>query len=252
MLLHPTIDNLRHLKLSGMIQALESQMQTPEITDMSFDDRFGMLVDAEVATKDTRRLQGRLRSAKLRQAVCIEDLDFRAPRGLDRTLLTTLASSQWLALHRNVLIDGPTGSGKSFIACALAQKCCRDGYTAMYERATKLFHELAIAKATGQYSKLLASIARKDVLVIDDFGLAVLTDEQRHDLLEIVEDRYERRSTIIAGQVPIDKWHEVIGEPTIADAILDRLVHNAYKIRIKTQDSLRKAKHAPSVDNTQL
>lgn len=252
MLLHPTIDNLRQLKLSGMIQALESQMQTPEAVDLSFDDRFGMLVDAEVVARDSSRLQGRLRTAKLRQSVCMEDLDFRTPRGLDRSLFAKLATSQWISSHKNVLIDGPTGSGKSFIACALAQKSCRDGYTAVYERATSLFHQLAIAKATGQYSKLLTSIARKDVLVIDDFGLAVLTDEQRHDFLEIMEDRYERRSTVIAGQLPIDNWHEVIGEPTIADAILDRLVHNAYKIRIKTKESLRKGKHRESDDTIEF
>jgi DNA replication protein DnaC len=163
-----------------------------------------------------------LKIAQLRQSACIEDLDFRAPRGLDRALFTSLASSQWIKTHKNVLIDGPTGSGKSFIACALAQKCCRDGYSAMYERAPKLFHQLAIAKATGRYGKLLSSIARKDLIVIDDFGLTALTDEQRHDLLEIVEDRHDRRSTLIAAQLPIEKWHQAIGEPTIADAILDR------------------------------
>jgi DNA replication protein DnaC len=235
-----------------MIQALESQMQTPDVIDLAFDDRFGMLVDAEVAARDSRRLQGRLRTAQLRQTACIEDLDFRTPRGLDRSLLVKLASSQWVVKKKNVLIDGPTGSGKSFIACALAQKCCRDGYTAMYTRATKLFQELAIAKATGKYGNLLASIARKDVIVIDDFGLAVLTDEQRHDFLEIMEDRYERRSTVIAGQLPIDKWHEVIGEPTIADAILDRLVHNAYKLRIKTKESLRSKNKLDNENNENM
>lgn len=218
-------------------------MQMPDATDLPFDDRFGMLVDAEVAARDSKRLQHRLKAAQLRQSACIEDLDFRAARGLDRSLLTSLATSQWIASRRNILIDGPTGSGKSYIACALAQKCCRDGYSALYERASKLFHSLALAKATGKYGKLLASIARKDVLVIDDFALAALTDEQRHDLLEIIEDRYERRSTVIASQLPIDKWHAAIGEPTIADAILDRLVHNAYKINIKAKESMRKQKH---------
>jgi DNA replication protein DnaC len=217
-------------------------MQTPEVTELPFDDRFGMLVDAEVATQDSLRLQGRLKTAQLRQSACIEDLDFRATRGLDRSLLTSLATSQWVGTRKNVLIDGPTGSGKSFIACALAQKCCGDGYTALYERASKLFHSLSIAKATGKYSRLLSTIARKDLLIIDDFALVALTDEQRHDLLEIVEDRYERRSTLIASQLPIDKWHHAIGEPTIADAILDRLVHNAYKISIKAKESMRKSK----------
>jgi DNA replication protein DnaC len=217
-------------------------MQTPDVTELPFDDRFGMLVDAEITTRDNRRLQGRLRTAQLRQSACIEDLNFRAARGLDRSQLVSLATSQWIATRKNVLIDGPTGSGKSFIACALAQKCCRDGYSALYERASKLFHALSLAKATGRYGKLLSSIARKDLLIIDDFGLAGLTDEQRHDLLEIVEDRYERRSTLIASQLPIDKWHQAIGEPTIADAILDRLVHNAYKISIKAKESMRTPK----------
>jgi DNA replication protein DnaC len=225
-----------------MIHALESQMQMPDAVDLPFDDRFGMIVDAEVTIRDNRNLQNRLKSAQLRQSACVEDLDFRTARGLDRSLLTSLASSQWANKHKNILIDGPTGSGKSFIACALAQKACRDGYSVLYERASKLFHDLALAKATGKYDRLLASISRKAVLVIDDFGLAVLTDEQRHDLLEIVEDRYDRRSTLIAGQLPIDKWHEAIGEPTIADAILDRLVHNAYKISIKAKDSMRRQK----------
>jgi len=217
-------------------------MQTPDAMDLPFDDRFGMLVDAEVAVRDTRRLQGRLRSANLRQAAAIEDLDFRIPRGLNRTLLTKLATSAWVASHKNIIIEGPTGSGKSFMACALAQKSCRDGYSAIYYRAPKLFHELSIAKATGKYSTLLASISRKSLLVIDDFGLTVLTDEQRHDLLEIMEDRYERSSTLVAAQLPIDNWHQAIGDPTIADAILDRLVHNAYKIKINAKESIRKGK----------
>lgn len=217
-------------------------MQMPEVIELPFDDRFGMLVDAEMTSRDNRRLQGRLRTAQLRQSACIEDFDFRTARGLDRSLLLSLATSQWVATHKNVLIDGPTGSGKSFIACALAQKCCRDGYSALYERSTKLFHALSVAKATGRYANLLSSIARKDLLIIDDFGLAALTDEQRHDLLEIVEDRYERRSTLIASQLPLDKWHQAIGEPTIADAILDRLVHSAYKISIKSKESMRKTK----------
>jgi DNA replication protein DnaC len=235
-----------------MIHALESQMQMPDVTQLPFDDRFGMLVDAEVASRDNRHLQGRLKTAQLRQSACLEDLDFRSARGLDRSLLATLSTSAWVGTHKNVLIDGPTGSGKSFIACALAQKCCRDGYTALYERASKFFHSLSIAKATGKYGNLLSTIARKDLLIIDDFGLAALTDEQRHDLLEIVEDRYERRSTLIASQLPIDKWHQAIGEPTIADAILDRLVHSAYKISIRAKESMRKQKHKGEDQNKNM
>lgn len=226
-----------------MISALESQMQMPDALDLPFDDRFGMLVDAEMTTRDNRQLQSRLRVAQLRQSAAFEDIDFRTARGLDRSLFVSLADCQWLTKHRNILIDGPTGSGKSFMASALAQKACREGFSALYERTTKMFHNLALAKATGKYSKLLASIARKDLLVIDDFALAPLSEEQRHDLLEIVEDRYNRRSTIIASQLPIDTWHAAIGEPTIADAILDRLVHNAYKITIKAKESMRKPKN---------
>jgi DNA replication protein DnaC len=226
-----------------MIQALESQMQMPEALELPFDDRFGILVDAEVTARDNQRLQNRLKSAHLRQSACLEDLNFKVPRGLDRALLSTLATSQWVAKHRNILIEGPTGSGKSFIACALAQKAIRDGYTAIYERASNLFHALSLARATGKYSKHLDSIARIDVVVFDDFGLTALTDEQRHDFLEIVEARYERRSTVIAGQLPINKWHQAIGEPTIADAILDRLVHNAHKISINSKESMRSPKN---------
>lgn len=242
MLIHPTLDNLRHLKLSGMIKALESQQQMPDVQELSFDDRFGMIVDAEVASRDNRSLQSRLTKAKLRQSACIEDIDFRTARGLDRSIIANLATSQWVGQHHNVLITGPTGSGKSFITCALAQKACRDGYTAAYHRASKLFHDLAIAKSTGKYGSLVASLARKDLLVIDDFGLAVLTDEQRHDLLEIVEERYDRKSLILTSQLPIDRWHETIGDPTIADAILDRIVHNAYKLNIRAKKSMRDSK----------
>ncbi len=225
-----------------MLQALESQMQMPDVNELTFDDRFGVIVDAEMAARDSCQLQLRLKSAKLRQIACIEDLDYRSARGLDRSLLASLATCQWVVQHKNILIDGPTGSGKSYIACALAQKACRAGYSAQYERAPRLFEALSLAKATGRYTRMLASIARKDVLIIDDFGLIALTDEQRHDLLEIVDDRHERRSTIIASQLPIDKWHHAIGDPTIADAILDRLVHNAYKISIKAKESMRKPK----------
>jgi DNA replication protein DnaC len=242
MLIHPTIDNLRTLKLFGMVQALDAQMQTPEALDMIFEDRLGLLADAELTTRDNRRLQTRLKSAKLRQSACVEDVDLRVPRGLDRTLWTTLASSQWIPLHRNLSITGPTGGGKSFLSCALAQKACRDGYTCRYERASRFFSDIAISKATGTYNKLLASISRIDLIVIDDFALAPLTDEQRRDLLEIMDDRYGKRSTLIASQLPIEHWHEMIGDPTIADAILDRFVHNAHNIVLKTTESMRKPK----------
>lgn len=224
-----------------MVQALESQMQMPEALELPFEDRLGLIVDAEVVSRDNRRLQSRLKNAQLRQSSCIEDVDLRTARGVDRSTLVALATSQWIQLHQNVLIGGPTGAGKSFIACALAQKACRDGYSALYQRAPKLFHELGVAKATGRYNRVLTSISRMDLLVIDDFGLSSLNDEQRHDLLEIMEDRYDTRSTLIASQLPIEHWHATIGDPTIADAILDRVIHNAHKIQLKGE-SMRKKK----------
>ena len=225
-----------------MAQALEAQMQMPEALDLVFEDRLGLLTDAEMIARENRKLQTRLKNAKLRQSACIEDVDLKIQRGLDHALWSMLASSQYLQLHRNVRISGPTGAGKSFLACALAQKACRDGYTVVCERATRFFHDLAVTKATGMYSKFLSDIAKTDLLVIDDFLLAPLTDEQRHDLLEIMEDRYQKRSTLIASQLPFKHWHEMIGEPTIADAILDRLVHNSHDIALKIGESLRKPK----------
>jgi len=243
MLIHPTIENLRTLKLSGMVQALEAQMSMPEALDLPFEDRLGLLTDAELIARENRRLYSRLKEAKLRQSACIEDVDLKAPRDLDRTLWSSLITSQWIQRHQNVSITGPTGAGKSFLACALAHKACRDGYTVFYTRTSRLFHDIGVARATGTYSKFLASLAKKDLIVMDDFLLAPPTDEQRRDLLEIMEDRYEKRSTLIASQLPIAHWHEMIGDPTIADAILDRFVHNAHKIALQLKgDSMRKSK----------
>lgn len=240
MLIHPTLDNLRKLKLNGMLKALESQMEMTDIGDLSFEDRLGLLVEAELLACGNRQLTSRLKSANLRLSACIEDLDLKAGRGLDKSNIVALSSCDWLRLHRNVLVTGPTGSGKTYTSCALAQKACREGFTVVYERASKLFHDLSLAKATGKYLSVLAGLSKKSLLVIDDFALAPLTDEQRRDLLEIVEDRYNRRSTIVVSQVPHDHWHEIIGDPTIADAILDRLVHNAHKLQLKSKVSKRK------------
>jgi DNA replication protein DnaC len=224
-----------------MVQALERQLQNADLTDMAFEERLGLMVDAELSTRENKRLKARLRHARLKQSVCIEDVDFKATRGLDRSQLQALSTSHWIMHHQNVLIVGPTGVGKSFLACALAQKACRDDFSAQYFRASMLFHDLAVSKVTGRYARLLEILKKKDLLVIDDFGLSPLNDEQRRDLLEITEDRYEQRSTLIASQLPIEHWHEMIGDPTIADAILDRLIHNAYKIQLKGE-SLRKSK----------
>ncbi len=233
MLIHPTIANLRDLKLFGMVQALEAQLQVPEAIDLVFEDRLGLLADAELSARNNKRLQARLKGAKLRQSACVEDVDLKVPRGLDKSLWNNLVSLKWLLVQQNTAITGKTGSGKSFLACALGQKACREGYTCLYSRASRLFNDLAIAKATGTYAKLLDSISKKTLLVIDDFGLASLTDEQRRDLLEIMDDRYQKRSTVIVSQLPVGHWYETIGDPTIADAILDRFVHNSHKIELK-------------------
>jgi DNA replication protein DnaC len=233
MLIHPTLDNMRSLKLFAMVQALETQMGMKDIQEMNFTDRLGLLVDAELTARENKRLQSRLRNAKLRLSACVEDIDVKAARGLDRIVITSLATCDWLQQHHNVIVTGPTGAGKTYIACALAQKACRAGYTVFYERAPRLFQDLALAKADGRYHKIMTGLAKKDLVVIDDFALSPLTDEQRRDLLEIVEERYDRRSTLMASQIHNDYWHDIIGDPTIADAILDRLIHNAHKLNLK-------------------
>jgi DNA replication protein DnaC len=239
MLSYPTLEKLHAMKLTGMAHALEEQMQMPEITSLSFEERLGLLVDWEMTQRENRRLTTRLRKAKLRQHAAVEDIDYRHPRGLDKALMTKLCSCEWVGKHHNVLITGPTGCGKTFLACALAHKACREGYSVRYTRLPRILQELGIAKGDGRYSKLLTGFAKVDLLVLDDWGLAKLTEEHRRDLLEIFEDRHGLRSTLVAAQVPVDRWHDLIGDPTLADAILDRLIHNAYKIELKG-DSMRK------------
>ena len=242
MLIHPTIDNMKALKLFAMVKALETQIEIKDVQEMSFEDRLGLLVDAELIARENKRLHSRLTNARLRLSACIEDLDLKASRGLDRSVITALSTSDWIKLHRNVLVTGPTGAGKTYVSCALAQKACRDGYTVFYQRASQLFQDLTLAKADGRYTRILTHLSKKDLFVIDDFALSPLTDEQRRDLLEIIEDRYERRSTLIVSQVPFEHWHDIIGDPTIADAILDRLVHNAHKLSIKGESMRKKRK----------
>ena len=239
MLKHPTLDKLHALKLTGMAAALTDQSATPDITDLSFEERLGLLVDREMTERDNRRMTSRLRRAKLRHNAILEDLDYRYSRGLDKGLVQSLAGCQWVKEHLNVLITGPTGVGKTWLACALAHKACREGYTAQYVRLTRLLRELTIAKGDGQYAKLLTNLAKVDVLILDDWGLMKLSAENRRDLLEVLEDRHGRRSTIATSQLPIEEWHGIIGDATLADAILDRLVHNAYKINLRGE-SMRK------------
>jgi len=239
MLSYPTLEKLHAMKLTGMAHALEEQMQLPEIASLSFEERLGLLVDREMTQRENRRLTTRLRKAKLRQHAAVEDIDYRHPRGLDKALMTKLCSCEWIRKHHNVLITGPTGCGKTFLACALAHKACREGHSVRYTRVPRILQELGIAKGDGRYSKLLTGFAKVDLLVLDDWGLAKLTEEHRRDLLELFEDRHGLRSTLVAAQVPVDRWHDLIGDPTLADAILDRLIHNAYKIELKG-DSMRK------------
>ncbi len=243
MLVNPTLDKLHALRLLGMAKAYTEQEGMPDIGALSFDQRFGLLVDNEMTERQNRSLISRLRYARLRLNASMEDLDMRYPRGLDKHLIAQLGSCQWIKDHHNVLLTGPTGIGKSYIACALAHSACREGYKSQYQRLPRLLEELGIAKGDGRYNKLLTSLSKTDLLVLDDFGLSKLTESQCRDLLEVIEDRHGLKSTIIASQLPVKNWHDVMMDPTLADAILDRLVHNAYKINLHGE-SMRKERNA--------
>ena len=239
MLVSPTVEKLHELNLSGMARALIEQRENTEYQSLSFDERLGLLVDREALDRSNRRLDRNLRSAKLRATACVEDIDFHTARGLDRSAILALASAQWVAGHQNVLVVGPTGAGKTYLACALAQSVVRAGHTSLYLRAPRMLDELAVAHADGRLPRLMSSWARIDVLLIDDLALRPLTDAQAADLLEVIEDRSQRRSTIVTSQLPVASWHDSLGDPTLADAILDRLTHNAHRIELRG-DSLRR------------
>lgn len=243
MLREPTVEKLQALKLQAMAQAWTEQQHTAELTSLAFDERFGLLVDAEWLARENKRLGRALREAKLKLTqACVEAIDFPARRELDKALIRQLATCRWVHEHQNVLVVGATGVGKSFLACALAHQACRQGYRAYYRRASRLFHDLTLARADGTYIRLLARLARLDVLVLDDWGLAPVQDQERRDLLEILEDRYGSRSTIIASQLPPAQWHDYLGEATLADAICDRLLHNAHRIVLKGPSRRKEAK----------
>ena len=241
MFIHPTLDHLRTLRLTGMAKALEEQMQTADIDSLTFEQRLGLMVDREVIERQNRNLKTRLRKAGLRQSASVEDIDYRHPRGLDKALLAKLQSCGWIKEHHNLIITGPTGTGKTFLACALAHKACREGFSSLYLRAPRFLQDLLISKGDGRFARLLSSIARTNLLLLDDWGMSKLTLEQSRDLLELFDDRHGLKSTVITSQFPIEHWHEIIGDPTLADAILDRIIHDAYKITLKGE-SMRKKK----------
>lgn len=240
MLTHPTLEALRTLKLDGMARALEEQRTLPACQDLAFEDRLGLLVDRERSWRDARRLERLLRQAKLKHPeACLEDVHYSAGRGIDKRLIASLSEGDWIRQGQSMLLTGATGVGKTWIACALGQHACRLGFSVLYQRVPRLTEMLRIAHADGSFGRVLAQLARIDVLVLDDWGMTPLDQAARHDLLEVIDDRSISKSTLITSQLPVDHWHAWLNDPTVADAILDRLVHRAHRIALKG-DSLRK------------
>ena len=240
MLTHPTIDKLKQLRLFTMAKTLE-QTEGSILQELSFEERLGLLIDMEITARDNQRLQHRLRKAKLKHTACVEDIDYLTPRGLDKSQVAALTHCQWINVHQNILIVGPTGTGKTFLACAFAHKACLMGYTARYYRLPRLLADVQLSKGDGRYSALMNELAKVNVLLLDDFGLTPFTEDHRRDLLEILDERHEKHATIVTSQLPIKHWHETLANATLADAILDRLVHNAHRIQMKGE-SMRKKK----------
>ena len=243
MLTHPTLDLLRQLGLAGMARAYEELAAHPRGAELDHAEWLGLLLDRKLANRQDRRLTARLRYARLRHNAAVEDVDYRTPRGLDRALFQKLALGGWIEAKQNLIVEGPTGVGKSWLACALGHKACRDNHSVLYQRIPRLFADLALARGDGRHARLMRALGGVKLLILDDWGLEPLGPEQRHDLLEIAEDRYGRGATLITSQIPVDRWHDLIGDPTLADAILDRIVHNAHRIQLRGE-SLRRTKTA--------
>ncbi len=244
MLAHPTLDQLHTLGLYGIAKGFKELEHKAEARGLDHAEWLGLLLEYEMTLRRQKRFEARERAARLRHAAAVEDVDYRAARGLDRALFLKLAACDWIAERRNLLITGASGLGKSWLACALGQKACRQDISVLYYRVPRLLADLAVAHGDGRYSRLLRSIARAKLLILDDWGPEALNADQARDVLEIVEDRYDAGSLVITSQIPVDRWHDMIGVPTIADAILDRVIHNAYRIEL-AGESLRKRHSSP-------
>jgi DNA replication protein DnaC len=240
LLTHPTLEQLRQLGLAGMARAFEELAANTRGAELDHAEWLGLLLDRETADRQDRRLMARLRYARLRHNAAVEDVDYRTARGLDRALFQKLALGSWIKEQQNLIIVGPSGVGKSWLACALGHRACRDNLSVLYQRIPRLFSDLVLARGDGRYARLMRALGGVKLLILDDWGLEPLTAEQRHDLLEIVEDRYGRGATLITSQIPVDRWHDLIGDPTLADAILDRVVHNAHRIQLRGESLRRK------------
>ena len=248
MLNEQTVEKLHGMKLFGMAEGFRAQRESAEARGLSFEERFALLVDQQWTWRENRALARRLRGAKLKERGVIEDINYQHPRQLDRKLVRSLITSDWVRQRHNLIFIGPTGIGKSWLACALAHKACRDGFTVLHKRTAELFRDLVVAHADGTFGRMLLKLSRIDVLLLDDFAMTPLKDTERRDFLEICDDRYQCRSLILTSQVPVEHWHEQIGDPTIAHSILDRIVHDAYRIELNGE-SLRKNKGRKSEED---